>query len=192
MSDSSAQTYLFKVWFTPGTVVRALIDKQEGHTLATITALLFGLFNTMPYYFSSEDFSPAILGFGAFIGLFGLYLFSWLLRNFARWFGSKAKFFEVRIALGWALIPWLLLFGALTILLVKGVGAEQMKSLSAFLFLFFIYGYVVILQAVASALRLPVLKAFLCLVVTCIVSLFPIILLVQFVAQAFGVAPSGT
>lgn len=44
------------------------------------------------------------------------------------------------------------------------------------------------LMALSAALRLSVLKTFLCLVVTVLVSLFPLTLLGQFLVKLFGSA----
>jgi hypothetical protein len=52
----------------------------------------------------------------------------------------------------------------------------------------FVYGYVIILLSLSAALRMSVLKTFLCLVVTIIVSLFPLTLLAQFLVKLFGSA----
>lgn len=191
MSEISAQPYLLKFWYRPGTVVRALVEAKQGHNLALVCALAFGTMQALPVYMSDETVSPLILVFGAAVGLFGLYLFSWLLRNFGRWFGAQARLYEMRVALGWGLMPWTVLFVLLTAM-VRVEGAESAVTIAPILFAGFIYGYVLILLSISAALRLSVLNAFLCLVVTCAVSIFPLILLGQFVAQAFGVAPVGS
>ncbi|MEN8661006.1 MAG: YIP1 family protein [Lentimonas sp.] len=191
MSETSAQPYLLKFWYRPGTVIRALLEAKQGQNLALACFLLFGAMQALPFYLSEDGVSPLILIFGAAVGLFGLYLFSWLLRNFGRWFGVQARLYEMRVALGWGLMPWTVLFAVLASM-VRMQGAEATASLAPILFVGFVYGYAVILLSIAAALRLSVLKAFLCLIVTCAVSTFPIILLAQFVAQAFNVAPVGS
>ena len=187
MSENSAKPYLLKFWYRPGTVVRALLEAQHGHALALGCALVFGALQTLPFYLADPDVSPLIIIFGAAVGWFGLYLFSWLLRNFGRWFGAQAKLSDMRIALGWGLLPWTVLFAVVALLVSRGENAETVTSLAPVLFGGFIYGYVLILLSVAAALKLSALKAFLCLIVTCVVSIFPLTLLAQFVASAFGV-----
>lgn len=189
MSELSAQPYLLKFWYRPGAVVRALLEARQGHNLALVCALVFGAVQGLPHYMSDETVSPLIVVFGAVVGLLGLYLFSWLLRNFGRWFGAHAKLYDMRIALGWGLMPWTLLFSVLALVVNRSEDADAIMSLAPLLFIVFIYGYVTILLSIASALRLSVIKTFLCLIVTCVVSLFPITLLAQFVAQVFGVTP---
>ncbi|HAV12081.1 MAG TPA: hypothetical protein DCX06_01110 [Opitutae bacterium] len=192
MPDSSAQPYLLKFWYRPGTVVGALLKEPSGHSLAVACGLLFGVAPAYRLYLSQESVSALIVVFGAFVGFFGLYLFSWLLRNFGRWFGAQAKLFELRIALGWGLMPWTILSLSMAVAIACGASAEALAAFAWPLFGGFIYGYVTILLSIAAALRLSVLKAFMCLVVTCIVSIFPLTLLAQFIAQAFGVAPVGS
>ncbi|MGJ8638112.1 MAG: YIP1 family protein [Opitutaceae bacterium] len=192
MSESTAQPYLLKFWYRPSVAIRGLLQAKQGHNLAVVSALIFGAMQALPVYLSREEVSPLILVFGAVVGLFGLYLFSWLLRNFGRWFGAQADLFEMRIALGWGLMPWALLFAVLGVVVSSGVSVEVQGIVKIVSFVGLLYGYVLILLSIAAALKLTVLKAFLCLIVTCVVSLFPLTLLAQLVAQVFGVTPAGS
>jgi hypothetical protein len=72
------------------------------------------------------------------------------------------------------------------------VGAEMapevIVSYAPVFFVVFVYGYVIILLALSAALRLSALKTFLCLVVTVLVSLFPLTLFAQLLANMFASA----
>jgi len=189
MSENSAKPYLFKFWYRPGTVVRALLESRQGHHLALGCSSVFGALQALRFYLVDDRVSPIIIVFGAVAGLCGLYLFSWLLRNFGRWFGARAKLPEMRVALGWGLLPWTGLFGIVALMVSRGEDAEMLSSLAPILFVGFVYGYALILLSIAAALRLSALKAFLCLIVTCVVSIFPLTLIAQFVTHAFGLTP---
>lgn len=167
--------------------MRALIERSAGHALACVSALLFGAAQGYRLYVTQNSASPLILLFGALVGFIGLYLFSWLLRNFGRWFGAQAKLFEMRVALGWGLMPWTAVSMGLAIAIARELPAETLAAAALPLFVVFVYGYITILLSVAAGLQMSVLKAFLVLMVTCLVSIFPLILLAQFIERAFGV-----
>ena len=80
-------------------------------------------------------------------------------------------------------MPWLLLFLGLIFVLGRNADAEALASFYWLFFLGFLYGYVILLLSLAAALRLSVLKTFLCLIVTFLVSLFPLTLFVQLIAS---------
>ena len=115
-----------------------------------------------------------------------MYLFGWLARNFGRWFGADTTQKETRTALGFGLLPWTLLSVVLSFMLAVQVDAEQIVRYAPFFFVIFVYGYVIILLSLSAALRLSVFKTFLCLVVTVLVSLFPLTLLAQLLAKLFA------
>jgi hypothetical protein len=75
-------------------------------------------------------------------------------------------------------MPWLALFGVL-FWMRQSFGPEILQSYYWLFFVGFVYGYVVILMSLSAALRLSVLKTFFCLIITCIVSLFPLTLMLQ-------------
>ena len=121
------------------------------------------------------------------IGVLGLYFFSWLLRNFGRWFGGGGQLAEVRTALGWGLLPWTVVFAVMGFIIqVREVPPQQ---LFPFFFIGQVYGFVILLSALSSALRLSFMGTFFCFVVTTLVSLFPLTLILQLVTGASG--PSG-
>ena len=141
-------------------------------------AVCFGLVQAWPSYVASEASGVGLLLLlGGVAGLAGLFLFSWLMRNFSRWFGATAKLAEVRTALGWGLLPWTVLFGALLAIIAGREGD------AAQLFLLFfgviLYGFVIILLTLSTALRLSLMKTFFCLLITFLVSIFPLTFVLQ-------------
>ncbi len=182
MTESSNPLYVITLWYKPGQTMQGLIKSGGGPLLALVGAILFGMVQAGRFYIADSDAGYAYFGMGALAGLFGLYLFAWLLRNFARWFGGQALMREVRVALGLGLLPWLILF-TLLVLALSGGAAVSANSYWGF-FVGFLYGYVILLLSLAAALRLSVLKTFFCLIVTFLVSLFPITLLIQILASA--------
>ena len=147
-------------------------------------AACFGLVQAWPSYAAREASGPGLLLLGAAAALAGLFLFSWLLRNFSRWFGATSRLAEVRTALGWGLLPWTLLFG----LLLAFISAQDDDARQLFPLFFgaLLYGFIILLLTLATALRLSLLKTFFCLLITFLVSIFPLTFIIQFV---LGVSP---
>ena len=79
-------------------------------------------------------------------------------------------------------MPWVLCF--FNTFLSSGKTLIRLWSDSIFgcSLYFLVYGYIVLILSLAAALRLTPLKTFLCLVITIIFSLFPLILLFQLLA----------
>lgn len=179
MTEKTNPLYVLTLWYKPGQTMQGLIKTGGGHRLALIVAMLFGLVQAGRLYIAKVEAGSTYYAIGSLAGLLGLYLFAWLLRNFGRWFGGQASLREVRVALGLGLLPWLLLFLALVFVLGGSVDPAALASYYWLFFLGFLYGYVILLLSLAAALRLSVLKAFLCLIVTFLVSLFPLTLLMQ-------------
>jgi hypothetical protein len=177
------QPYALKFWYRPGAVVRALIDAGQGHGIALLVGGLFGFVQAIRVAMASENSVLGVLFAGAALGVLAIYLFSWLLRNFGRWFGAQAQVAEVRTALGLGLLPWTLLFAGFSLILNASSEAAEAVQWIPFLSVFFVYGYVILVLSLSAALRLSVLKTFLCLVVTFVVSLFPMTLVAQLVLQ---------
>lgn len=172
-----------KFWYRPAAVLAALLRAQKGQRGALLVGAVFGLVQVLPLYLKSEAASGWILPGGLLLGLCAIYFFAWLLRNFARWFGGQAALREVRTGLGLGLLPWTLLFVALTPL-TGGLNAERVwTQLYWLIFAVFVYGYVVLLLSLSTALRLSPVKTFFCLVVTGLVSIFPLSLLAQLLLQ---------
>jgi hypothetical protein len=168
--------------------MQGLIESGRGHGAALAAAISFGLVQAAPLILMPESRGPLMLLLGAFAGLVGLYLFAWLLRNFGRWFGGQGTLREVRTALGCSLLPWLVLFAVLFGLL-QVYDREFVAQYYWIFFLGFLYGYVVILLGLSAALRLSVVKTFLALIVTGLVSLFPLTLILQLLTSGPPTAP---
>ncbi|WPJ95455.1 YIP1 family protein [Coraliomargarita algicola] len=184
MTEQTNPFYVLTFWYKPGQTMQGLIKSGAGHRLALVLAMLFGLVQADRFYLTNPDAGITYYVIGALAGLLGLYLFAWLLRNFGRWFGGQAAQREVRVAIGLGLLPWLLLFTALIFVLGSQQDAAALANYYWLFFLGFLYGYVILLLSLAAALRLSVLKTFLCLIVTFLVSLFPLTLFIQLVASA--------
>lgn len=178
MSEATNSLYPLTIWYQPARTVRSLADSGRGHGLALVVAALFGFVVAMRIFFGLESGGAQYFLFGAGFGVFALYLFSWLLRNFGRWFGADAKVRDVRTGLGLSLMPWLLLFTVL-FLLAQLYGAQSVEQYFGVFFVCLVYGFTIILLSLAAALRLNVLKTMLCLIVTLIFSLFPLTLMLQ-------------
>jgi hypothetical protein len=176
---------LFTLWYKPARTLQGLIASGAGRLEAVVVAALFGVVQAWRVYTANPDSGPGVLALGAVAGVVGIYLYGWLIRNFGRWFGSSVAQVDVRTALGWGVLPWTLLFGALPVLIAGSGDASELANLYPIFFAGFVYGYVILLLSVSAALRLTVLKTFLCLVVTALVSVFPL----TFMAQLFLGAP---
>lgn len=147
-----------------------------------VVSTLFGVAQIWPMAVAEPARQINLYATGASAGLFAFFLFGWLLRNFGRWFGGQAEVREVRTAFGLGLLPWLVLF---VILGAAIRGAGDSPELAGFFWVFFlglVYGYAVLLLSLSTALRLSVWKTFFCLVVTAIVSIFPLTLILQILA----------
>lgn len=183
MSETELRPYAVKFWYRPGAVLAALLQAQQGHRLALLAGAAFGLVQVLPLYLKPEAASGWILPGGLLLGVGAIYFFSWLLRNFARWFGGQGTLCEVRTGLGLGLLPWTLLFVALIPLSGGLDAAHAWAQLYWLIFAFFVYGYVVLLLSLSAALRLSPVKTFFCLVVTLLVSIFPLSLAAQLLLQ---------
>jgi uncharacterized membrane protein YdcZ (DUF606 family) len=78
-------------------------------------------------------------------------------------------------------MPWLLCFLVL-FLFRQNFGSSAVGQYFWLFFIPLVYGYIVLILSLTAALRLAPLKTFLCLVLTIIFSLFPLILLFQVLA----------
>ena len=188
MSTINNKSPLLALWYKPATSMRTMLDAGQGHSTAVMIAAFFGAVQSGRYAIERAETGPLPFVFGGLAGLCGLYLFGWLSRNFGRWFGAETTPRDIRTALGLGLLPWTLLSMLLSFLLVTEVDSELIDSCMPLLFVVFFYGYVIILLSLSAALRLSVLKTFLCLAVTIIVSLFPLTLLAQLLVIFFGSA----
>lgn len=187
MTDERNPLYVLKLWYKPGQTMQGLIQSGRGHSAALLIAAVFGLVQGARFYLTADGAGLEYYLVGAVAGVTGLFLFSFLLRNFGRWFGGRAALKSVRIALGHALLPWTVLFGAL-VWALQAIDAAVVVQYYWLFFIGFVYGYVVLLLSLASALGISALKMFLCLIVTALVSLFPLTMLIQLLAP--GLVPS--
>lgn len=184
MTETSSPNPLITLWYKPGQTLQGLIANAKGGAVAIVSSALFGLVQVWPAYSAQETSNSGLLLVGVFVGLAGLFLFSWLLRNFGRWFGGEAKVVEVRTSLGWGLLPWAVLHGGIHLLvLLTKFELEQMASV---FFVILIYGFVILLSTLSVALRISLMKTFLCLLLTFLVSLFPLTLVMQLLLGGSG------
>ena len=186
MSTKSIQNPLFTLWYKPARSMRILLDGGQQHGAALLVAAFFGAVQAGQSSSGQPSAGPMPFVLGAVAGVIGLYLFGWLTRNFGRWFGAEATQRDTRTALGLGLLPWTLLSMLLALLIGARVEPEVIVGYAPLFFVVFVYGYVIILLSLSAALRISVLKTFLSLVVTLVVSLFPLTLLAQFLAKLLG------
>lgn len=181
-TDRKTQSYLLNIWYRPRQTIQNLIadDDSGGHCTALCIAAIFGFFVGMRFNFDSTSPSFTNLVLGALCGLGGLYVLALLLRNFSRLFGGVALCRQVRIALGLACLPWTLLLGVLLVLLFTEVDVVVAQSVAPLFFAVFIYGYVIILMALMTALGTSALRTFVCLCLAILVAFFSITLLLRF------------
>jgi hypothetical protein len=177
MTEPSSPSPLITLWYKPGQTLQGLIASGKGRSGALAIAAVFGLVQVLPTYLAEEAPGAGLLLLGAVLGLAGLYLFSWLLRNFARWFGGGAALVDVRTALGWGLLPWAALFGLLLLGVTTAKG--DARQLFPLFFAAILYGFVVLLYTLSTALRLSFMKTFFCLLLTFLVSIFPLTFVMQ-------------
>jgi hypothetical protein len=174
-----SKPYFLKFWYRPAAVVCSLVEAQRGQGGAVLIGVMFGLVQSLRVYLASEVPTVTTLLTGALGGALGVALFGWLLRNFSRWFGGQTTLKNARTGLGFGLLPWTILFTVFLLISELSQSLEVVGNYFPLFFLFFIYGYYVLLMSLSAALNLSVLKTFLCLVVTVIVSLFPLTLVMQ-------------
>ena len=187
MTEQINPPYVFTIWYKPEKTMQGLIENGRGHRVAIIVAIVSGMMQALPVYFSKGSMGLSVFLAGAALGFFGLYFFTWLLRNLGRWFGAQASLREVRTALGLSLMPWLLCFVVL-FLLRFFLGSIVVGQYFWLFFIPFVYGYIIVIISLTAALRLTPLKTFLCLVLTVIFSFFPLTLLFQVLAPLFNSA----
>lgn len=181
MTDKSTPFYLLTLWYKPGSTMRGVIASGKGHGVAVSVAALFGVFQMAPIYVraGAESFGPFAFS-GAVAGLVCLYFMAMLARNFARWFGGGGELQQVRVALGIALIPWTLVFAALAVVLLGSSDAEAAAGVFPVFAIGFIYGWVILLLSMSTALGITPLRTFGVLALTFVVAFF----FISFVATA--------
>ena len=187
MSISNYKPFLLTFWYKPARSMRRLLDLNRGHFYALAIAAFFGviqfgrLLKVIPI---SSETLPIYLALCGLSGIACLFLFSWLIANFGRWFGVEAVQREVRTALALGLLPWTIIFGVLSLLLYLGHSSESIaNNYFPFVLGAFIYGFYILLFSLKAALRVGVITTFLCLLVTTALSFFPLALLARFMAS---------
>ena len=180
MSIRSSKFLLFTFWYKPAQSVRQLLDLQQGHSPALVVAALFGMIQLGRLFPVSSEVLIVYLAFYSLAGVACLFLFGWLARNCGRLFGVDARQHELRTALGLGLLPWTILFGSLLLALSAGLSSESIAArYSSIMLVALIYGFYILLLSLKAALRLSVIKTFLCLILTIVFSFFPLTLLAQ-------------
>lgn len=177
MSETSQPHALFTLWYKPRQTLQGLIASGKGRLGAILIASLLGFVQAWPSFVSRPSYEPVLLIGAMLAGIAGLYLFSWLLRNFGRWFGAEAELADVRTALGWGVLPWTMLFAVLIVFIT--LRSAEAEKIYALFFLVLVYGFVILLSSLSAALRITYLKTFLCMVITFLVSVFPLTLIMQ-------------
>ncbi len=162
--------------------MRGLIEKRQGHSVAVVIAALFGASQSLPVILRTEVSLPVVVVAGLIGGVAGLFFFSWLVRNFSRWFGGQAELYGVRTAIGLSLFPWTFFFSFFSYLIFSTQVRADVMGLFPLFFAVFIYGFVILLLSLAAVLRLTPLKAFACLAVAILVSIFPLTLVARLMA----------
>ena len=183
MSGSEYTFFLLTFWYRPAYSMRQLLDSRQGHAAALVIAALFGIIQLSRLFSVKSEKIAWYLVICGFCGIAALYLFGWLIHNFGRWFGVDAQQREVRIAFGLGILPWTIIFAVIFVMLSLGLEPELIAAKYFPIVLgAYIYGFCILLLSLTAALRLSVIKTFLCLTVTILFSLFPLTLLAQFLA----------
>jgi len=177
MTESNSSNPWLTLWYQPARTLQGLLARGTGEGAARGIALGFGLVLVWPRYAAQESGGLGVLLLGGAVALGGLYLFSWLLRNFSRWFGGAAHLGAVRIALGWGLLPWTVLPGLLLLYITTQAGAAGQPF--PLFFGSILYGFVILLSMLSAGLGLSPMKTFFCFLFTLLVSLFPLTLVLQ-------------
>ncbi|MEM8868026.1 MAG: hypothetical protein AAGC73_07130 [Verrucomicrobiota bacterium] len=179
MTQATQGFFAVTLWYKPGRTMQGLIEQDKGHGCAVLLAAIFGIVQSWRFYAADDSQGLVVLGLGALVGVGALFFFAWLLRNFSRWFGASVPIRHVRLALGLSLLPWTLMFAVLIGMLGQAPDASAIAGYFPVFFAVFLYGYILLLLSLSSVLNLSFLKTFLCLVITTLVSFFPITLILQ-------------
>ena len=184
MSIRSSKSFLLTFWYNPVRSMRQLLDLRQGHSWALAVAALFGMIQFSRLLPVTSNALARYLVFYGLVGVTCLFLFGWLIRNFGRWFGVDAAQREIRTALGLGILPWTILFAVLSLMLGSGFAPESVANRYALIVpILLIYGFYILILSLMAALRLSVIKTFLCLTVTILFSVFPLTLLAQLLSS---------
>ncbi len=184
MDNPNAKPSLLTFLYRPAYSMRQFLDSGRGHGTALLVAVIFGIIQfsrllPLPAKSKPEELLLYLALYGA-CGIVSLFLFGWLMRNFGRWFGAETEQRRVRTALGLGLLPWTVLFAILFLMLYYGINPKLIATEYFPVFLgVFVYGFCILLLSLTAALRLGVITTFLCIVVTIIFGVIPLMLLAQ-------------
>ncbi len=184
MSIPNYKPFLLTFWYKPARSMRQLLDLGRGHFYAIAIAAFFGVIQFSRLFpVTSEALVLSLTAYGL-VGIAFLFLLSWLICNFGRWFGVEAIQREVRTALALGILPWTMIFAIVSLLLHLGFSSESIVADYFPVVLgTFIYGFYILLFSLKAALRVGMITTLLCLIVTTALSFFPLLLLVQFLAR---------
>ena len=180
MSNSNSKSFLLTFWYRPAYSMQRLLDARKGHIIALIIAAILG--STQFGRLRPEKFEAPLLHLTlcGLCGIVSLFLLGWLVRNFGRWFGAETEPVRVRTALGFGVLPWTILFAVLSLMLSYGLDPNLIAGeYFPILLGAFIYGFCILLLSLTVGLRIGIVKTFLCIVVTFLFGLFPLMLLMQ-------------
>ncbi len=186
MDNPNAKSPLLTFLYRPAHSMRQLLDSRRGHGVALFVAATFGIiqFGRLLQIKSKPEELLLHLALCGICGIALLFLFGWLIGNFGRWFDAKTEQRRVRTALGLGILPWTVLFTVLFIMIHYGLNPELIETkYFPFVLGVFVYGFCILLLSLTAALRLSVIKTFLCIVVTILFSIFPLTFLAQIMAS---------
>ena len=162
--------------------MHGLLEKRQGHTVAVAIATCFGASQGIPVFSGSGSAWPLVLVAGLAGGVGGLFFLSWLIRHFSHWFGSQVELRAIRTAVGLSLFPWTFFFLIFSYFILAAESSANVIEAFPIFFAVFLYGFVILLISLATALRLTFLKAFACLSVSFLVSMFLLIWIIRLLA----------
>ncbi len=205
-TQNASKQALLRFWIAPGKTVQSLIQAEKGGRLACLFAVMLGIAMATPLMYKEGDEGPVTIdyallptvGIAGFVGgLVGLFLFTWLYRNFSRMLKGQGTLEGVRVGLGWGLLPLAAISTILTLtylwiaphafeyvdgeILTRTGYDHILGPLSILSIIGFIYSYTCLLLSLAAAVKLKILKAFFAFLITVAVSFFPITLLLQLI-----------
>lgn len=188
MDNPNDKFLLLTFLYRPAHSMRQLLNSRKGHGTALLVAAIFGIIQLsrllpLPAKSKPEELLLSLVLYGA-CGIAGLFLFGWLVRNFGRWFGAETEQYRVRTALGLGVLPWTIVFAALLLALHYGLDTKLIADKYFPVFLgAFVYGFCILLLSLTAGLRLGIIKTFLCIIVTTLFGLIPIVYITMALAN---------
>ena len=195
----------FGILRRPSGTALALAEENRGQIQSAVNFCLLAFLIPMPTLVQVDEagFSlnlslvPQLLILSLAGGALFCVLMSWLFRNFSRMLGGKATIREIRIGMGWGLLPSVISIAVFVLFWCiflhfayepapQGMepNVRYMSLVGPFLFVFVVcmmYSTGVLLLALSGVARLSLMKAFFALVITLAVSVFPLTFVLQLV-----------